>query len=142
MRGRVTTGPLFAYGTLQVPEVLRALLGRVPAATPATAVGWRAAALTDRVYPGLVAMPGESVAGLLLTDLSAAEWRVIDAYEDDQYSLERIALRDGRFGWTYRWTETATVADRAWSLADFRTRHLGSFLTRLTEPESPDDVDV
>ena len=46
---------LFVYGTLMFPEVLEVLLGRTPEMAPAALDGWRAAALADRVYPGLVA---------------------------------------------------------------------------------------
>ena len=45
---------LFAYGTLQFPEVLDALLERKPTITPGTASGWRAVMLRNRLYPALV----------------------------------------------------------------------------------------
>lgn len=59
---------LFVYGTLQIPEVLEGLLGRVPRSTRAIAKGWRAAALECRVYPGLVSADGTAT-GRLLSDL-------------------------------------------------------------------------
>jgi Gamma-glutamyl cyclotransferase, AIG2-like len=55
--GRLPAGPpgaLFAYGTLTFTDVLVALLGRVPAHAPASAPGWRVAALHGRLYPVLV----------------------------------------------------------------------------------------
>src|SRR4051794_21133301 len=71
---------LFVYGSLQFPEVLFALIDRVPAHSPASAEGWRVAGLPGRVYPGLIT--GESTAsGYLLTGLSPAEWRILDAFE-------------------------------------------------------------
>ena len=39
---------LFAYGTLRFPDVLTALLGRVPEQAPAAVDGWRVAALDGR----------------------------------------------------------------------------------------------
>ncbi|MGH3382132.1 MAG: gamma-glutamylcyclotransferase family protein [Actinoallomurus sp.] len=121
---------LFAYGTLRFPDVLVALLGRVPAHTPAVAPGWRVAALDGRVYPMLV--PGEGAAGgVLISGLTAGEWRVIDAYEDDVYALERLTLADGRIGWAYLTRDHTVVLPADWSPGDFTVHHLPAFVGRL-----------
>jgi gamma-glutamylcyclotransferase (GGCT)/AIG2-like uncharacterized protein YtfP len=117
---------LFAYGTLRFPDVLEALLGRVPEHSPAIAPGWRVAALDGRVYPVLV--PGDGGAGgILISGLTAGEWRVIDAYEDDFYELERLTLVDGRQGWAYLTRDRTAALPADWSPGDFTTRHLGEF---------------
>jgi gamma-glutamyl AIG2-like cyclotransferase len=121
---------LFAYGTLRFPDVLLALLGRVPPHTPATAPGWRVAALDGRVYPMLV--PGEGAAGgVLISGLTVGEWGVIDAYEDDFYALERLTLADGRTGWAYLTRDHTTVLPVDWSPGDFTAHHLSAFTGRL-----------
>jgi gamma-glutamylcyclotransferase (GGCT)/AIG2-like uncharacterized protein YtfP len=126
----VVPAPLFAYGTLRFPDVLVALLGRVPERTPATAPGWRVAALDGRVYPVLV--PGEGTAGgVLISGLTAAEWRVIDAYEDDFYALELLTLTDGRTGWAYLTRDNSGVLPADWSPGDFTARHLSGFTGRV-----------
>lgn len=84
-------GALFTYGSLMFPEVLRALLGRVPASVAATAEGWRAVAIPDATYPALVAGPGNA-SGRLLLDLRAEEWQIIDAYENAIYELCPISV--------------------------------------------------
>lgn len=127
---------LFAYGTLRFPDVLEALLGRIPEHSPGIVEGWRVAALDGRVYPVLV--PGEGAAGgVLISGLTDEEWRVIDAYEDDFYALERLTLVDGRQGWAYLTRDgTALTRDGTaalpvdWSPGDFTTRHLGTFASR------------
>jgi gamma-glutamylcyclotransferase (GGCT)/AIG2-like uncharacterized protein YtfP len=117
---------LFAYGTLRFPDVLVALLGRVPEHTPAIAEGWRVAALDGRIYPVLV--PGEGAAGgVLISGLTAEEWRVIDAYEDDFYALELLTLVDGRQGWAYLTRDRTAALPVDWSPGDFTTRHLPAF---------------
>jgi|1185.fasta_scaffold108332_1 hypothetical protein len=117
---------LFAYGTLRFPDVLEALLGRVPEHSPAIAPGWRVAALDGRVYPVLV--PGDGGAGgILISGLTAGDWRVIDAYEDDFYELERLTLVDGRQGWAYLTRDPSAALPADWSPGDFTTRHLGEF---------------
>ncbi|MEV0027635.1 gamma-glutamylcyclotransferase family protein [Nocardia sp. NPDC050793] len=144
---------LFVYGTLQFPEVLRELLGRCPELSPAELTGWRAAALPGRVYPGLVPDGRATVRGVLLSGLSAGEWAVLDAFEDDEYDL-RTVLFDGervdtggpdplrvhpessRGGacvapgavWTYVWTAEATSAE--WRADAFAAEHLSAFALR------------
>jgi gamma-glutamylcyclotransferase (GGCT)/AIG2-like uncharacterized protein YtfP len=117
---------LFAYGTLRFPDVLRALFGRVPGHTPAIAPGWRVAALDGRVYPVLVPGPG-AAGGVLISGLTAGEWRVIDAYEDEFYALERLTLVDGRHAWAYLTRDGTAALPADWSPADFTTRHLDAF---------------
>jgi gamma-glutamylcyclotransferase (GGCT)/AIG2-like uncharacterized protein YtfP len=117
---------LFAYGTLRFPAVLTALLGRVPEHTPGIVDGWRVAALERRIYPVLV--PGEGrAAGTFLTGLTATEWRVIDAYEDDFYALEPLTLVDGREGWAYLTRDHPEALAVDWSPGDFTARHLSGF---------------
>ncbi|MEU6612135.1 gamma-glutamylcyclotransferase family protein, partial [Streptomyces shenzhenensis] len=86
---------LFCYGTLQFDAVLTALLGRIPERAPASAPGYRAAALEGCVYPGLVihTFTG-SVPGVILTDLTDEEWRILDAFEDERYDLRATAGSD------------------------------------------------
>jgi gamma-glutamylcyclotransferase (GGCT)/AIG2-like uncharacterized protein YtfP len=120
---------LFAYGTLRFPDVLEALLGRVPEHSPGIVEGWRVAALDGRVYPVLV--PGEgAAAGVLISGLTAEEWRVIDAYEDDFYALGRLTLVDGRQGWAYLTRDGTAASPADWSPGDFTTRHLSTFAVR------------
>src|SRR5215469_13519931 len=71
---------LFVYGTLAFPEVMQVLLGRVPDSTGASAAGWRVAALPDQARAVMVS--AEAIAhGCLISDLSKAEWQLIDAFE-------------------------------------------------------------
>ncbi|MFI0912460.1 gamma-glutamylcyclotransferase family protein [Streptomyces abikoensis] len=127
---RLASNPdaLFVYGTLQFPEVLQALLGRIPASTPARAAGWRAAALANRVYPGLVRST-ELATGLLLDDLAPTEWRALDDFEDDHYNLHRISLDSGRHGWAYVWP-AEDVLPYNWSARAFQAEHLTAYATR------------
>ncbi len=123
-------GDLFAYGTLQFPEVLRVLLGRVPDCSPMALEGWRAAALARRVYPGLV--PADTtVPGMLLTGLSEEELRVLDEYESGPYDLRRLSLTDGRPAWSYVWTDATAVLASDWSADEFAAEHLPGFVVQV-----------
>ncbi|QKV98017.1 gamma-glutamylcyclotransferase [Streptomyces sp. NA02950] len=134
MRDRLAGGPnaLFVYGTLQFDAVLTHLLGRLPRSSPAAAPGWRAAALEGRVYPGLVPAPDATAPGLLLTDLSLTEWKILDAFEDDEYKLCQIPLASGAHGWAYIWRE-GEVRPETWNADDFAARHLPEFTALCAE---------
>lgn len=119
---------LFVYGTLLFPEVLTALLGRVPASTPGRAEGWRAAALESRVYPGLVRHRGGTASGLVLGGLTGPERELLDAYEDRGYELTAIALAGGRTCLAYVWCGEVLPAD--WSAKDFAAVHLSGYARR------------
>ncbi|MGP4112356.1 gamma-glutamylcyclotransferase family protein [Streptomyces sp. 4N509B] len=136
---RLPTSPdsLFTYGTLRVDRVINGLLGRVPASASDTARGWRAASLRNRVYPGLVPAPGESVQGRLYTDLSAEEWNVLDRFEDDLYVLRRLRLDSGRQGWAYVWDAEEVLA-RNWSVEEFEAEHLDAYVSRFSSPSFRD----
>ncbi|WP_344586138.1 gamma-glutamylcyclotransferase family protein [Actinomadura vinacea] len=121
---------LFVYGSLQFPEVLFALIDRVPDHRLATAEGWRVAALPNEVYPGLV--PGETIAcGYLLTGLAPEEWRLLDAFENPLYELKRVELTDGAHGWAYACTPEE-VEPHDWSAEDFEAQHLPAYIERCT----------
>lgn len=89
--------PLFVYGSLIIPDVLDALLGRRPRQVEASLPGWSARCLRGVAYPGLVADASSSAAGLVLDDLTAREIALIDDWESDFYERERVhPLVDGR----------------------------------------------
>ncbi|NGO71800.1 gamma-glutamylcyclotransferase family protein [Streptomyces boncukensis] len=128
---------LFVYGTLRFPRILSALLGRVPTGTPATVTGWRTAELKGRPYPGLVAAPGSTASGLLLSGLTAREWRVLDDFEDNEYDLRSLPLdgpvADGapRSGWAYTWESPDEVRPGNWDPDVFAARVLDTYAARL-----------
>ncbi|MFD0685879.1 gamma-glutamylcyclotransferase family protein [Actinomadura fibrosa] len=118
---------LFVYGTLQFPEVLLALIGRVPELEEAAAEGWRAATVPGHVYPALV-RDRVTVPGYLLTGLSSDEWRLLDAFEGPMYELLRLELVDGRYGYTYACRSGVEVGEGVWSAEDFREHHLRAYV--------------
>ncbi|MEU4705839.1 gamma-glutamylcyclotransferase family protein [Nocardia salmonicida] len=120
--------PLFAYGTLQLPEVVEALIGRVPATHAGELPGWVAAPLPKRMYPGLVREPQSSTLGLVVTGLSPTEWMLLDRFEDTDYALERVTLTNGSDAWVYAWRRDTEPG--VWDLSEFRSEHLTEYLER------------
>jgi gamma-glutamylcyclotransferase (GGCT)/AIG2-like uncharacterized protein YtfP len=131
-RDRLSQCPdvLFCYGTLQFDAVLKALLGRNPAQAFASAPGYRAAALENRVYPGLVARAvSGSAPGVVLLDLTNEEWRILDAFEDEKYDLRELTLSNGQSGWAYVWPG-GDVRPDDWDAAEFEEHHLAEYAAR------------
>jgi gamma-glutamylcyclotransferase (GGCT)/AIG2-like uncharacterized protein YtfP len=122
-------GDLFVYGTLQFPDVLRVLLGRIPDSSAAALPGWRAAALARRTYPGLVPAVA-TVDGMLLAGLRPDEVELLDEYESGPYDLRKLTLDDGRAAWAYVWTDPGAVQMADWSAAGFASEYLPGFVTQ------------
>ncbi|WP_243744501.1 gamma-glutamylcyclotransferase family protein [Streptomyces hainanensis] len=121
---------LFVYGTLRCAPVLRGLIGRTPRGVPDSAPGWRAANLAGRVYPGLVPGPG-AAAGAVLSDLTPAEWRVLDDFEGQPYELSPVTLASGSHAMAYLWTIDADVLPTDWNLQHFEQHDLAAYTRRF-----------
>jgi gamma-glutamylcyclotransferase (GGCT)/AIG2-like uncharacterized protein YtfP len=104
---------LFAYGTLQQPEVQQANFGRELDGEPDAIIGYRIDWLTI-TDPAVIAtsgsdrhpvlMPsdddGAAVEGTVFT-LTESELAAADAYEVDDYRRTAVPLRSGRTAWVY-----------------------------------------
>ena len=132
-----TSMPPFIYGTLLFSEVLHAIIGRVPRNQTVSVIGWRVAALRNRVYPGLVEAPGEIAHGRLLTELSDKEWRLLDSFEDPKYELRKMDLVCGQTGLAYVWIDHAEAYPTPWSQRAFASTHLPAYVERCAARYSP-----
>ncbi|HVY51925.1 MAG TPA: gamma-glutamylcyclotransferase family protein [Devosia sp.] len=89
---------MFVYGTLRDPDLLSGVLARPlrgEAMLPAVAPGFAAVHYPGRIYPALVRKPGGAAAGLVLTDLTAFERDLLDAFEGEEYRPAPIPVMIG-----------------------------------------------
>jgi len=92
------THALFVYGTLRDPDLLAGVLARplnADARLVAVAPGYRAVHYPGRIYPALVRFVGAAAEGLVLTDLSAFERDLLDAYEGEEYRRQVVPVMIG-----------------------------------------------
>jgi gamma-glutamylcyclotransferase (GGCT)/AIG2-like uncharacterized protein YtfP len=89
----MAAGRLFAYGTLEIPELVRALLGRELAGEPARLEGWERFLLRGREYPGVVARPGACTPGVLYGGLDARAFALLDRFEGTRYERRELPVR-------------------------------------------------
>src|SRR3954470_393084 len=86
---------LFAYGTLQLPEILEAVVAGRWQGTPALLQGYARYRLRGKPYPAIVPEPGGNVAGLVYPGVGAAELEQLDRYEGDLYERHTLGVRAG-----------------------------------------------
>jgi hypothetical protein len=125
---------LFVYGTLRDPDLLAGVLGRplsAPAVLPAHAPGFAALVYPGRLYPGLVRSPGAAADGLVLTDLTAFERDLLDAYEGPEYArtaLPVMVAEELHEAFAYLPVAAVPATAPAWRLSDWQARHKPSVL--------------
>lgn len=117
---------LFAYGTLQLPKRLQALIDRVPPGISAQLDGFRCGLVARADFPGIVPCQDSTVSGLLLAGLSARELDTLDAYEGELYQRISVLVqtREGSHAaWVYQivpWARNR-VTHEPWTIEGYRT---------------------
>lgn len=120
---------LFAYGTLQLPEVMQRLLGRPVEGVPAILEHYRSGLVARANFPGIVPDPGKTVNGSLLSGFRQEDLQRLDAYEGELYRRIRVEVRLGqprsqtvKQCWVYcmaHWAQDR-VTDTPWTIEWYR----------------------
>lgn len=134
---------LFAYGSLQIPEVFATVTGQQVQGLPTRVEGYARYRLKGLPYPGLVAEPNSMTHGMLYHDLNAESWMRLDQFEDIFYRREILEVWSPELG-TIRAKgyvippgESRRIDWREWSLEEFRREHLADFMRRCDGWISP-----
>jgi hypothetical protein len=116
---------LFAYGTLRDPDLLGAVLGRPASGLNAVAPGFATVHYPGRIYPALLRRPGGAAPGLVLTDLSAFEMDLLDAFEGAEYRREIIAVMiEEELHQVFAYLPVIAVTGQSdWTLAAWQGEH-------------------
>jgi gamma-glutamylcyclotransferase (GGCT)/AIG2-like uncharacterized protein YtfP len=84
----------FAYGSLLVPRVMRAVTGKIFPAVPAVLFGYARYRIAGESFPGIVKEPGSRTEGTLYRGVDPASMDVLDRFEDEFYARIRVTVRD------------------------------------------------
>jgi gamma-glutamylcyclotransferase (GGCT)/AIG2-like uncharacterized protein YtfP len=127
---------LFAYGTLQIPEILVQLIGRSLPAVPAVLAGYRCFRVREKPYPAIIAQPGASVSGLLHAGVSEADLALLDQYEGEFYERQLVELQTGAgavpgFAYVLRTAHREQLGGEEWDLAAFQRNQLVHYLEEV-----------
>ncbi|MDR4462246.1 MAG: gamma-glutamylcyclotransferase [Nitrospirales bacterium] len=127
---------LFAYGTLQFPEVMEAVTGRVFPWVEAEAPGFAQFCLADRIYPGMVAREGALTQGRVYTALSHQIWECLDRFEDPIYRRELLEVYriDGfkmsAYAYVLPVAQQRLLSSERWQMDWFSDVHLDGYVSR------------
>ena len=124
---------LFVYGTLQIPQRLKQIIGRPLIGQPAVLKGYRCGLVERANFPGIVPYPDAEVQGQVLFGLSQSELVLLDQYEGELYQRIRLPVQFGSMlqCWVYTiapWAHSR-VSHEPWSI-EWYHRQLGRLTYR------------
>ena len=131
-----TAPPLFIYGTLLVPEVMRAVLGREIKPVPAALRGYRRLLVRGALHCGILPDPDSRVTGAVIDGLTSEDLAALDYFEEGMYERRRVEvkLESGRVTeaetFVVRPSHRHLLTRQPWDLETFRRDHLDAFLDR------------
>ena len=128
---------LFCYGTLQIPAVIEAVVGRRFKGQAAALPGYAAFEVRGAEYPGIRTVPEHTTHGQVYYGLTLGELSILDRFEGPLYQRRRLVVhtRDGRRRgvWAYvvkpaRYQQLTTAL---WCPRNFRQRLFRRFMQRF-----------
>jgi gamma-glutamylcyclotransferase (GGCT)/AIG2-like uncharacterized protein YtfP len=127
---------VFAYGSLQIPTVMRAVTGADYPARQARLEGYARYRLRGRPYPGLRRKAGALTDGVLYGPVNAAALKRLDAFEADFYRRKTLLVHPEAGApvasevYVVPPAKARRLLGRAWDLEVFRRTALREFLAR------------
>mmetsp|Transcript_28040 Transcript_28040/g.61366 ORF Transcript_28040/g.61366 Transcript_28040/m.61366 type:complete len:158 (+) Transcript_28040:77-550(+) len=125
----------FVYGSLLAPEVLHALLGRVPKQSKASLSGYKRYSIKQRPYPGIIRDSDSVVLGEVLHDLTREDQDILDEFEDIRSgyyakTAASVVLQESQETFN---TEVYVYCSQSdlygdWSYESFREEHLEDYV--------------
>jgi gamma-glutamylcyclotransferase (GGCT)/AIG2-like uncharacterized protein YtfP len=127
---------LFSYGTLRDRDLIAVVLGRrrrLPRRCAASLPDHRCVYVSGARYPVVVAAPGATATGVLLTGLRAKDWARLWFYESADYRLVDciVTTAGGRRAAVMFAGGTTVAGEQPWSLRTWRLRHKVAALARI-----------
>ncbi len=125
---------LFVYGTLMWPEILKAVIDRIPVMEDALLEGYRRLKIKDAVYPALIKAESHSVQGKLIRGLNYNEIVLIDDYEGDEYERKEVFIKtlsgrkEAAFVYVFSEDYRERLLDENWNPSEISEKLLRSLL--------------
>ena len=146
---KIAQAPIFVYGTLTSPQVVRTLLGRTVALQfpPARLSGYSRHSVKNFVYPGMIPSNNDDspqrqeVHGCLLENLSHLEMKLLNWFEGDEYErrLVKVSTNDDilidahAYIWKSHLLEELNLQEE-WCYETFCKEHLEWYLENTVRP--------
>lgn len=129
---------LFVYGTLEFPDVLRAVIGRERRYVTAYALEHRRALLRNRIYPGLTPCEGRTTRGRLYAGVDATDLARLDDFEGSEYRRCEIRVavprRPVMSAWAYviPAEDASALSSAPWDPDTFAREYRSEYIARLS----------
>lgn len=118
---------IFVYGTLQNPELVKALVGKSFKQDKCVLGGHKALSVVGEHYPGMVKSPGSIVSGYLLHSVDDVSLRRISKWEGSNYRPTQVTvcIDDKKYAaLTYIWNSEVELGQEEWSNEAYRNGHM------------------
>jgi len=135
----MTREALFAYGTLQFPDIIAAVTGRPLTGTRAVLEGYARFGIHNEPFPGIVPSEAHRIEGVVYTGVTPAERRRVDIFEGEPYHRETVTVLLREAG---AWMEAITYVIRprwrtilsasGWDPDEFARRWHDTYVKRVT----------
>jgi len=135
---------VFTYGSLMFAPVWRRVVAGEYRSLPAVLRGYARRRIPGESYPALVeAAPESEVRGILYLDVSEADLRTLDRFEDEGSLYARVAVRveteagGEREAWSYLYLHPERTSAEAWDPERFEREGMALFLGTYVSRRSP-----
>ena len=125
---------LFCYGTLQIPEVMKAVTGQTFPGESARLPGHAIYRVKDAEYPGVIESADSQTSGVLYSGVNDEDLKVLDLFEGDLYErrLLKVNTKDSKsyHAWVYVISpkNRTHLTREAWHLKTFVKKGLDTFM--------------
>ena len=130
----------FFFGSLLSADVRHAVIGRAVPDDECAAVtldGYRRVRVANETYPALVPAKGESVEGIVVSELTAEEALRVMWFEGEEYKPEAVLVRYPRGGFDEAFTFLAApdlqLTDEAWDYDAWLEQELEQYVPMTDE---------
>ena len=119
---------LFCYGTLQLPEVMKAVTGQTYHGVNARLPGYAIYRVKEALYPGIIESPDHETSGILYRGVSDEDLKLLDLFEGELYErrLLQANTEDGKS--YYAWVYVISLKNKSYLTKE--TWHLKAFMKK------------
>ena len=125
---------VFAYGTLEISDVMEAVTGRAFDSAEATVKGYVRFLLKGRIYPGITSAPESEISGRVYFDLTREALSMLDEFEDEVYVRKLIPVQTVKGNWLNAYAyiiepqNRGVLSGNPWIREKFADEFLASYL--------------
>ncbi len=125
---------LYTYGTLRVPEIMKAVIGFEPKHEDAVLDNYTCLYVENELFPGIKLCEGESTEGTLYENIDEHTIAMLDAYEGNIYSRKNVQVRSSSckaitaYAYVVLPEFEHLLSNKKWTLNEFTAKHQSAYM--------------